>query len=136
MDDTISRQAALDALRDYLIEKRCPDDGTLTCRLIENEVINKLPSAQPYTIYSDGRLWITVDDIDKVTAVVVDEHKSKFCKQFYEDYEEAQPEIIRCKECKWWTKQDDSLQGRCALLQIYPTGGWFCGSAERRKVTT
>lgn len=45
----------------------------------------------------------------------------------------AQPDIIRCKDCDWWTKQEDSLQGRCALLQIYPTGGWFCGSAERRK---
>jgi len=45
--DTISRQAAIDALCDYLVEKRCPDDGTLTCRLIENEVINKLPSVQP-----------------------------------------------------------------------------------------
>ncbi len=40
-------------------------------------------------------------------------------------------EVVRCKDCDWWTKQDDSLQGRCALLQIYPTGGWFCGSAER-----
>ena len=47
MDDLISRQAAIDALRGYLVGKRCPDDGTLTCRLIENEVINKLPSAQP-----------------------------------------------------------------------------------------
>ena len=45
--DCISRQAAIDALRDYLVGKRCPDDGTLTCRLIENEVINKLPSAEP-----------------------------------------------------------------------------------------
>ena len=45
--DCISRTQAIDALRDYLVEKRCPDDGTLTCRLIENEVINKLPSAQP-----------------------------------------------------------------------------------------
>ena len=51
MDDLISRQAAIDGLRDYLVEKRCPDDGTLTCRLIENEVINKLPSAQPEIIY-------------------------------------------------------------------------------------
>ena len=51
--DCISRQAAIDALRDYLVEKRCPDDGTLTCRLIENEVINKLPSVQtePRTAY-------------------------------------------------------------------------------------
>ena len=47
MDDLISRQAAIDALREYLIGKRCPDDGTLTCRLIENEVINKLPPIQP-----------------------------------------------------------------------------------------
>ena len=48
--DCISRQRAIDALRNYLVEKRCPDDGTLTCRLIENEVINKLPSAQPEII--------------------------------------------------------------------------------------
>ena len=45
--DCISRQQAIDALRGYLVEKRCPDDGTLTCRLIENEVINKLPTIQP-----------------------------------------------------------------------------------------
>ena len=57
-DDVISRQAAIDALRDYLVGKRCPDDGTLTCRLIENEVINKLPPIQPKRgrwHYSDGK---------------------------------------------------------------------------------
>lgn len=47
MSDLISRQQAIDALHNYLVKKRCPDDGTLTCRLIENEVINKLPSMQP-----------------------------------------------------------------------------------------
>jgi len=47
----------------------------------------------------------------------------------------AQPEIIRCKDCDWWTKQEDSLQGRCALFRIYPTGGWFCGNARRREAT-
>ena len=54
--DTISRQQAIDALRNYLVEKRCPDDGTLTCRLIENEVINKLPSVQP------EQRWIPVSE--------------------------------------------------------------------------
>ena len=54
--DLISRQQAIDALRGYLVEKRCPDDGTLTCRLIENEVINKLP-----TIQSEQR-WIPVSE--------------------------------------------------------------------------
>ena len=136
MHDLISRQAAIDEVNEWI--KAFKENGhkeSAADAYFIKDAIKQLPSAQPYTIHSDGRLWITVDDIDKVTAVVVDEHKSKFCKQFYEDYEDAQPEIIRCKECKWWTKQDDSLQGRCALLQIYPTGGWFCGSAERRKAT-
>jgi len=54
--DCISRQMAIDALCDYLVGKRCPDDGTLTCRLIENEVINKLPSVQP------EQRWIPVSE--------------------------------------------------------------------------
>ena len=95
MDDLISKQSALDALR------TCYDTETITMDNGDEYInygdavgeIEQLPSAQPYTIHSDGRLWITVDDIDKVTAVVVDEHKSKFCKQFYED---AQP-----KTGKW-----------------------------------
>ena len=45
----------------------------------------------------------------------------------------TQPEIIRCKDCDWWTKQADSLQGRCARHGIYPTGEWFCAGAERRE---
>lgn len=89
MSYLFNREQAIDALRDYLVGKSCPDDGTLTCRLIENEVINKLPSAQP--------------------------------------------EIIRCKDCDWWTKQEDSPQGRCALFRMYPTGRWFCGNARRRE---
>ena len=39
--------------------------------------------------------------------------------------------VVRCKECKWWTKQEDSLQGRCALMQSYPTGTWYCANGER-----
>ena len=45
----------------------------------------------------------------------------------------AQPEIIRCKDCEWWEKQKDSLQGRCELMQMYPTGAWYCGNAQRRE---
>ena len=56
MDELISKRQAIDALRGYLVGKRCPDDGTLTCRLIENEVINKLIPIQP----KRGR-WISAD---------------------------------------------------------------------------
>ena len=40
-------------------------------------------------------------------------------------------EVVRCKDCEWWTKQEDSAQGRCALLGIYPTGDWYCGNGRR-----
>lgn len=96
MDDMISRQAVL-----YTINKTYEDTvkgidrhstvhGLISAVTgIYKNTICLLPSAQPYTIHSDGRLWVTVDDIDKVNAVVVDESKSKFCKQFYQD---ANPE--------------------------------------------
>jgi hypothetical protein len=56
--DLIFRWQAIDALRNYLVGKNVPCDGTLTCRLIENEVINKLPSAQPEQ--RTGK-WIKLD---------------------------------------------------------------------------
>ena len=42
-------------------------------------------------------------------------------------------ELIHCKDCEWWTKQDKSLQGRCELMQMYPTGEWFCGNAQKKE---
>ena len=71
MSDSIDRQAAIDGLRDYLVGKRCPDDGTLTCRLIENEVINKLPSIKP----KRGR-WLKLD-----MHMGMADHKCTACEQ-------------------------------------------------------
>ena len=39
--------------------------------------------------------------------------------------------VVRCKDCKWWTKQEKSIQGRCALNGMYPTGGWYCANGRR-----
>ena len=44
----------------------------------------------------------------------------------------AEPWPIRCRDCYWWTKQEASLQGRCALTGTYPTGAFFCGNARQR----
>lgn len=41
--------------------------------------------------------------------------------------------LIRCKDCEFWENKNDSLQGRCALLQMYPTGEWYCANAERKE---
>ena len=96
--DTISRQAAIDALR------TCYDTETITMDNGDEYInygdavgeIEKLPPAQH--IDADGTLWVTVTDIERVTRVIVDENKSKFCRQFYMD---AQPEYheIGYREC-------------------------------------
>lgn len=44
---------------------------------------------------------------------------------------DAKP-IVRCKDCKWWTKQEASLQGRCDAYGMYPTGEWYCARGERK----
>lgn len=41
--------------------------------------------------------------------------------------------VVTCADCKWWTKQESSLQGRCELLQMYPTGAWFCANGKREE---
>lgn len=43
---------------------------------------------------------------------------------------EESPQVTRCRDCGWWEKQADSLQGRCSLLGIYPTGSWYCANAN------
>lgn len=64
-------------------------------------------------------------------------NKEVIIKRIYGDknqevgYEEV-AELVRCKDCKWWTKQEDSLQGRCALIQSYPTGAWYCADGEKK----
>jgi len=42
-------------------------------------------------------------------------------------------ELILCKDCQYWEKQKNSLQGRCCLLQMYPKGEWFCGNAQKKE---
>lgn len=58
---------------------------------------------------------------------------------------EQQPEIVMCKDCKWWDKKDDSNYGYCHACKhgyysdhweigIYRTykGNWFCADGERK----
>ena len=69
--DTISRKAAIDALRNYLVGKNVPCDGTLTCRLIENEVINKLPPAQPAIVPCDYAKACNEVSMNRIESAVV-----------------------------------------------------------------
>lgn len=56
-----------------------------------------------------------------------------------------QPEIVRCKDCKWWDKSEDSPFGYCMAMKhgYYSTnweisihrrykGDFYCADGERR----
>jgi hypothetical protein len=58
---------------------------------------------------------------------------------------EAEP-VVRCKDCKWWDKKDDSPYGYCHAckhghrsehweISIYRTykGDWYCADGERKE---
>lgn len=40
-------------------------------------------------------------------------------------------EVVHCRDCKWWEKYKDSLQGRCSLHSISPTGSWYCANGVK-----
>lgn len=92
MDDTISRQAAIDAL--------------------------------------DTGLWGVEWDKALATAML-------------KDLPSAQPEVIKCKDCKHWvpgyiTDNDDFIPPKCGEWQqmVGHSSDDYCSLAERRGVTT
>lgn len=40
-------------------------------------------------------------------------------------------DVVLCRDCKWWTKYDDSPQGHCMLMKMSPTSGWFCANGRK-----
>ena len=45
----------------------------------------------------------------------------------------VEPEIIYCKDCKWWEKNKSSLYGYCNYMRHYHSYDFFCANAEPRE---
>ena len=63
---------------------------------------------------AEHQAWYKADDIYKAL----------------EDLPSAQPEIIRCRDCKWWDKYGEN-HGYC--MRVRRWGEYFCADAERRE---
>ena len=115
MSDLIERQAAIDAIaRSNLLTA----GAMLDCkRKIEN-----LPSAQPYS----------EAELQKMQEL----EQAELQKAYECGRASAQPEIIRCKDCKHW---EGERRGyfyyfeQCSLHERTASSDDFCSWAERRE---
>jgi len=142
MDDLIRRADAIDALLE-LYEYQASFDPTEAADLVRQGVylaekkIESLPSAQPKTQLSteDTTFDTTFDCISRQAAIdfvgsmnMCDEISNEAYKKlisYLDDLPSAQPEIIRCKDCRnnhWCNIQEAAMAG----------DNFFCGAAERR----
>ena len=95
-------------------------------RLIdEDSAIDKITKRLFETAFNNVGIKQNIDE----TLVDVAENR---LENWFNELPSIQQDIIRCKDCKWWTKQENSIQGRCALHKMYPSGNWYCGTARRR----
>lgn len=148
MSELISRQAAIDAIVAWTVEDR--PDVEMPTDLIDR--ITGLPSAQPE--------HLTDDDFETI-RIHLSAFKERLCNQRRwkeaEDYERlidrfisfasAQPEIVRCKECKYWMphsqlgydEDNETYHDYCGKLipeddyyAFYRDADDYCSRAERK----
>ena len=116
MNDLIDRQAAIDEIDEWIkafLENGHKESAADAC-LIQDGII-QLPSVQQ----------------EEPSHEAVREYCRKRCLRivdavFLEKYApSAQPEIIRCKDCRWWDKYGDYDTGYCmAARHGYWTEHW------------
>lgn len=112
--DMISRQAAIDAVVAWTVEDR--PDIEMPTDLIGR--IKALPSAQP--------------DLDEWCYSCKEYDSERHCcprwnRVIKETLKDAQPEIIRCREC---VKR--KICRTTNIWAVAPDDDWFCADAERK----
>ena len=155
--DLISRQGAIDAIDDYLDEYSGLDEegyhSEKWCAMAEAKmVIENLPSAQPErTEYIPDTKAVRskrgcVDLAERVTATFYDQEYEEWTQQTvtiadvldsvcdeYTILPSAQPDIIRCKDCKYQDENWRRVSVRwLPCMEVRTGSNWYCGSAERR----
>lgn len=122
LNDCISRADAIDAVANML-RRKFGIGGDLAEITIAGS-----PSAQP-EIMSDGTLHITVSaDVANIDRILLSQEGTHSGDLYYKD---AQPEIVRCKDCRWQKDQSGSTAWLPCRVLVTPDD-FYCGRAERR----
>lgn len=130
INDTISRQEAIDAIMDESIHEGRPS--------VYAQKILSLPSAQP-TIDA-----VSKEEYDKLKDLC---EQYKYERDVLEDVQRNKVEVVRCKDCKWWESLEKGHPvGYCnACKHGYKSSSWdigiyrttrkdfFCADGERKE---
>ena len=115
-EDTVSRKDCLKALSNMMDTDGFRNGWAVSRANVECMLKSMPPVTPKQHIDADGTLWVTVTDIGRVTRVIVDEEKSKFCRQFYMD---AQPEQ---RTGRWIPQDHNKRAGNISTcVYYYPT---------------
>ena len=151
MSDLISRQAAIDALKEKVFHNLSDEFyGTM-------QVLEDLPSAQP-----------TIDTVSKekyvhaLTALQLANEKLAYLRYkpytekdgadiidvwvkqilFEERHKQNAVEVVRCKNCKHWDKVDNidgvnygTCERKCTAIRrdAFPNENWFCADGKKKE---
>ena len=146
MDDLISRQNAIKDAESWV----AVDDYEKHLQKNVVEWLKEFPSAEHGTNLAEvGTDLISRQQaIDAVKSRKTAEQSSAgimrnavvdFCVDIIKKLPSAQPEIIRCKDCKYWNKGSCEYREHAVNCQDYMVGDieteaeHFCGYAERRE---
>lgn len=68
-------------------------------------------------------------DIDKDKLVrILQQDRERYQEAYRKGYNAREDEIIRCRDCKWWDKKDESDYGYChACKHGYSSPNWEIG---------
>ena len=143
MDDLISRQAAIDVV------KRLMGDSELS-RTVQVG-LHILPSAQSEKRTEERMETQACDLISRQAAIEyfmintnwhdeeghsIDDwdEKRKLLEDYFNGVPSAQPEIIHCKDCKWW-ERESVCEGHCHEIDLHNVDeDHYCGWAEKETV--
>lgn len=118
---------AIDTLERKKDKKAKGDIGEFYNKIIQNDIdaLMQLPPAQPEITEEDVREWCYKRCLTIVDNALYLEMRSRWLPP-------AQPEIIRCKDCKYLDIQ--GTYGECGkgILGVVNRGD-FCSRAERRE---
>ena len=141
MSDPIDRQAAIDEAEEWIDAVYCDYDEQRERDAIRHVIngIKELPSAQPDVPDADGDMISRklMCDLGATCIARRDDDGKLIALGRIDMLPSAQPEIVRCKDCKYAEVADpeDSQDGY--TCQFHRGSIWFSGSfcswAERRE---